>query len=87
MRSWSESTIKIHSDSVIHREIFGKTKEEIIETLEESKKQMLTGLESLFRESIPEPIHELDLLFEQLKKELDIQILEQIQKANTKTKN
>jgi len=57
--------------SLLQREIFGKTREELLEKLQESKEKIVIGFKTLMESAIPEPVYKLNELIEDLDQEID----------------
>lgn len=66
IKPWARESIQLQTESLLQREVFGKSRGDILATLNASKEQMLTGFRALTEGKIPEPLNRLDEIIAQL---------------------
>ncbi len=59
IKPWARESIQVQTQSMLQREVFGKTREEIQATLTKSREQMLEGFQALVDGRMPEPLNRL----------------------------
>lgn len=73
VKPWARESIQVQTQSLMQREVFGKSRSDIMNALSQSKEQMLSGFRSLVDGRIPEPLNRLAEIISQLDTMLEAQ--------------
>ncbi len=59
IKPWARENIQVQTQSLMQREVFGKTRDDIVAILTKSREQMLEGFKALIEGRMPEPLNRL----------------------------
>jgi len=72
LRPWMREWAKVQTSSIIQRELFGKTVEELKQSLNKSKNTMVTSFQELLNNQVPEPLYKFDEILKTVDEELEL---------------
>jgi hypothetical protein len=66
IKPWARESIQVQTESLMQREVFGKSRDDIVNILNQSKASMLAGFQALVEGRMPEPINRLADIIEHI---------------------
>ena len=72
IKPWAVDCIKVQSMSLLQREIFGKSRGELLDKLQESREKIVSGFQALLESNIPEPCFKLNEIINELDRDIDL---------------